>query len=251
MGPTTFVRLARRVRGRKEAVMAIIEQASTETLGLDLYRDIHKGIRAVLFDVTARAGSADPADAAAATDLVARVQNALELLEAHSEHEDDHVQPAVDRALPQLGVRIATDHRRIDGELGRLAAASEAVVDAARDSRRSALRRLYLDFAAFTGSYLEHQDFEERVVMPALEAAIGGEAVAGIHAAIIGSIPPAEMATALSVMLPAMNVDDRAELLGGMQAGAPAEVFAGVWALAATVLAPGDITPLAARLGLD
>ena len=42
-------------------------------------------------------------------------------------------------------------------------------------------------------------------------------------------------------MLPAMNLDDRAELLGGMRAGAPAEVFQGCGAWPApSVLAPAD-----------
>ena len=58
------------------------------------------------------------------------------------------------------------------------------------------------------------------------------------------------MATSLALMLPAMNIDDRTELLGGMQAGAPAEVFAGVWGLAGSVLAPADHRALGARLGL-
>ena len=48
-----------------------------------------------------------------------------------------------------------------------------------------------------------------------------------------------------------MNVDDRTELLGGMQAGAPAEVFAGVWGLADSVLPPADLAALATRLGLS
>ena len=56
------------------------------------------------------------------------------------------------------------------------------------------------------------------------------------------------MAQALALMLPAMNIDDRTELLGGMQAGAPPEVFEGVWGLAGSVLAPPDFTALGARL---
>ena len=47
-----------------------------------------------------------------------------------------------------------------------------------------------------------------------------------------------------------MNVDDRTELLGGMQAGAPPEVFEGVWGLAGSVLAPADHRALGARLGI-
>ena len=86
--------------------------------------------------------------------------------------------------------------------------------------------------------------------MPALDAAIGFEATLDIHTAIVSSIPPEQMATSLAVMLPAMNVDDRAELLGGMREGAPAEVFDGVWSLTTSVLEPADVTSLAARLGL-
>ena len=71
-----------------------------------------------------------------------------------------------------------------------------------------------------------------------------------IHQAIIASIPPETMATSLAFMLPAMNIDDRAELLGGMQAGAPPEVFAGVWGLVGSVLTPADYQALGVRLGL-
>jgi len=72
----------------------------------------------------------------------------------------------------------------------------------------------------------------------------------GVHQQIIGSIPPAEMARSLALMLPAMNLDDRTELLGGMQAGAPPEVFAGVWSLAGSVLEARDVAVLARRLAI-
>ena len=52
----------------------------------------------------------------------------------------------------------------------------------------------------------------------------------GIDEALVASIPPGEKVPGLSVMFPAMNVEDRTELVEGMQAGAPPEVFAGVWA---------------------
>jgi hypothetical protein len=87
--------------------------------------------------------------------------------------------------------------------------------------------------------------------MPALEAAVGVEAVVGIHQAILSSIPPEAMAKSLALMLPAMNVDGRSELLGGMRAGAPAEVFEGVWSLAGSVLDPADLAAVASRLGLE
>ena len=47
-----------------------------------------------------------------------------------------------------------------------------------------------------------------------------------------------------------MNIDDRAELLGGMRAGAPAEVFQGVWSLVGSVLEADDLRALARRLDI-
>jgi hypothetical protein len=127
---------------------------------------------------------------------------------------------------------------------------ADEVVDAPAGELRARTHHLYLELADFTGAYLRHQDVEERVVMPALEAATGVEVTLAIHQAIVGSIPPAEMARSLALMLPVMNVDDRTELLGGMQQGAPAEVFTGVWSLVGSVLEPADVTALGRRLGL-
>lgn len=232
--------------------MTITEQPTVATelrlVTLDLYKDIHKGIRSELFAVTEEAGRADPADRASRAAVAEHVRSAIDLLVAHAEHEDEAIQPSLEAELPDLAARIAADHERIEAWMVDLAAMADDAVFSTRFDQPLAMHRLYLELGSFTGSYLEHQDVEERVVMPALEDAIGVEAVVGIHGAIIGSIPPDEMATSLAVMLPAMNVDDRTALLGGMKANAPAEAFAGIWGLAGTVLSPADHVALGRRL---
>ena len=220
-------------------------------VAIDLYRDIHKGIRALLFDIVTTAGSLDPADDAGKAALVQQGSDVARVLVSHAEHEDTAVQPTLEQVLPELAERIAADHETIEARIAGLDVLLGEVVAATGDARRHALFRAYVELASFTAAYLEHQDVEERTVMPALEQAIGVEAVLGIHQAIIGAIPPAEMAESLAFMLPAMNIDDRADLLGGMREGAPAEVFAGVWGLAGTVLTSADHAALAGRLGLD
>lgn len=215
----------------------------------DLYRDIHKGIRAELFGLTLDAGCLDPSSQSARDALATRVSQAVALLVSHAEHEDTHVQPSIEVHLPALAERVEAEHLALEA---RLVTLEEMANDAARALAGATARshRLYLELASFTGAYLEHQDVEERVIMPALEAAIGvGECVAIEHA-IVGSIPPDEMGASLALMLPAMNIDDRARLLGGIRAGAPAEVFEGVWGLAASVLPASDHRALGQRLGV-
>ena len=221
------------------------------TVAFDLYRDIHKGIRAELFAVTSEAGRADASRRADRVALADHVRRVVQLLVTHAEHEDRGIQPALVAALPTFAAKIEADHIALDVRLAGLQTMADETVAAPAGVPRSELQHLYVELASFTSAYLEHQDLEERVVMPKLEEMLGVDAVVGIHGAIIGAIPPQELAESLAIMLPAMNVDDRAELLGGMQAGAPAEVFEGVWGLAGSVLAPFDHEALARRLGLS
>ena len=122
--------------------------------------------------------------------------------------------------------------------------------DPGMQDRDRTLNRRGCEDAPRIGAYLAHQDVEERQIMAPLEAAIGVPAVGALHGAIIASIPPDEMAAALPIMLAAMNIDNRGEVLGGMRATAPAPVFEGVYGLAASVLEPADFAALGARLGI-
>jgi hypothetical protein len=207
----------------------------------DLYNNIHKGIRSELFDVVLRAGRIDPSDRRVRSDFAVRVGEVVELLESHARHEDDGLEAVLAEHLPQLGEKIAAEHAQLGA---RLVALRELA------SGGDAMHRLYLELASFTSAYLAHQDFEERVVMPALDTLLGTDGVLQLHAAIVGAIPPEEMAQSLPLMLRAMNVDDRTELLGGMKASAPAEAFAGIWRLAGSALTPIELAAVAQRLGI-
>jgi hypothetical protein len=232
--------------------MAVSELTSPSdtTVATNLYRDVHKGIRAELFSVTTEAGRIDPESDADRVRLAAHVRSLVELLEGHTRHEDTMIQPALQAHLPDLAARIDADHELVSARTTGLVSIADAVVDATSQSRSRAVHNLYLELAEFTGVYLSHQDVEERNVLPALEKAIGPEAVQNLHTAIVSSIPPDEMVRSLAIMLPAMNIDNRAEMLGGMQAGAPPQIFEGIWGLANSVLNPPDVTAVARRIGL-
>lgn len=218
---------------------------------VDLYRDIHKGIRAELFAITTAAGSIDPAGRIDRAALADHIVSVSAVLESHARHEDTVIDPVLAVHLPDLAEEITEDHERLETGFGRIVDLACSAVDSSENSAGNLMRLLYLDLAAFTSAYLMHQDLEERAVMAELERLIGVEEVLALHGAIVGSIPPDEMARSLSFMLPAMNVDDRAEMLGGMRMAAPPEAFDGVVSLARSVLQPADFTVLAARLGIN
>ena len=77
-----------------------------------------------------------------------------------------------------------------------------------------------------------------------------GRVLVDNRTSLVVTMEPQELIAGLAVMLPAMNIDDRTELLGGIKASAPAEAFAGVWSLAGSVLTAADHQAVAQRLGL-
>jgi hypothetical protein len=221
----------------------------TSALPFDGFRDIHKSVRAELFALVGSAGNVDPGDRAGRAALSAHVDDVVDLLATHAAHEDTHVLPVLEAHAPPLFERISTDHACLDRRLSRIAERAGAIVHAAPGEHRARIHNLYLDLASFTGAYLAHQDYEERIAMPVLLDAIGVEGAVEVHQAIVASIPAPVMAKNLALMIPAMNLDDRAELLGAMQHDAPPEAFAAAWGLIQSVLTVADSRALAVRLG--
>jgi len=232
------------------AVIDTVTPSTYELVAVDTYRDIHKGIRADLFALTGSAGRVDPGSAADVRAVAAHLDTTVDLLVTHAEHEDTHLVGVMADTLPDLNAKIQRDHAELESRLEDLQGWARVAVAAPEGAARGDMQRLYIELASFTSAYLAHQDLEERVVAPELHRVLGPEGVLAIHQAIIASIPPDQMASSLALMLPAMNNDDRTELLGGMQAGAPPEVFAGVWSLAGSVLDPRDVAVLARRLAI-
>jgi iron-sulfur cluster repair protein YtfE (RIC family) len=222
-----------------------------ELVTFDLYRAIHKGIRAELFALTESAGTADTADRMARAALADHVGSVAALLESHAHKEDAVIDPILEVHLPDLAERITVDHAVLDGRISSILDMARSAVDAPAVDQVRLGHWLYLDLATFTSDYLEHQDLEERIVMPALEAAVGVEAVMGIHGAIMQIISPDEMARTLALMLPTMNADERFEMLAGIRMAAPPEAFAGTVSLARSVLRPDDFARLDQRLAAN
>jgi len=228
----------------------IAETAALETVTFDIYRNIHKGIRNGLFSVTLAAGEVDPHDQSAVQAVAQRWSDLVAVLVAHAEHEDDFVQPEIARFAPEYAIEIAEAHPRLEAQMAELEVLADRAAESCVEQARILTHRLYLGLASFTAQYLQHQEFEEFEVMVMLSQHVAPEELRAIDNAIVASVTPEMMVQCLSIMVPAMNVDDQTELFGGMQAGAPPEVFAGALGLAQSVLEPERYEALAHRLGV-
>src|SRR5262249_46040303 len=162
------------------------------------------------------------------TGVVEQVRAVAHLLDSHAEHENEFVVPALELHAPELAEVIHVVHPELDRRVEDLRGLAAEVQGTDGAWARAAVHTLYLELASFISACLEHQHFEERECMYALADAMPVEELIAIDQAIVASIPPEEMANGLSMMLPAMNIDDRVELFVGIRETAPLAVFAGV-----------------------
>src|SRR4051812_50001803 len=88
---------------------------ATLTVDFDLYREVHKGIRHALFHTTMQAGRVDPLDDTDVDATLGTYHTLIELMTAHHHHEDDSIQPFIERHGGQLADTVLDDHHRIEG----------------------------------------------------------------------------------------------------------------------------------------
>ena len=84
------------------------ETAALEAVEVDIYRDVHKGIRSELFAVTLDAGRVDPHDDEAVGAVAGRWGSLVKLLVEHARHEEDFV-PVVKEATGGRGADVVYD----------------------------------------------------------------------------------------------------------------------------------------------
>jgi hypothetical protein len=226
-----------------------METTEPSAASWDLYREIHKGLRLALFTTTAKAGSTDPAEEADITALRSEWRDTVFVLRGHHHHEDDFIDALIDRHASDLRTKVNEDHGAVERMLDELDAEAGELSDTADGERGAHLLRFYLNLARFTAVYLDHMAYEEEVVMPALNAVLSDAELADITATIRGSVPPADMCIFMRYMVPGMNLDERADMLSGMHANAPADIFELFRSAAEAALTPAEYQTLSERAG--
>lgn len=213
----------------------------------NFYRPVHKGIRLLLHRLVEQAGRTDYADAAQLATLTAAARDGFELLQLHADHEERCLAPLIRAAAPEVARALDAAHHDQEQRLPALLALLDDVrragpaADAVGHGFTVALSRL-------AGELQVHMADEEERAMPALQAALSDAQLMEVHQALVGSIPPPEMARWAALMLPAASAPERLALLSGVRATAPAEAFQGLLALARRVLPAEEARELEGRL---
>lgn len=191
----------------------------------DLYYSIHKAIRAALFRAASLADRSDFANPAEAAEAVQGVLKLVALLESHARHEDTELMPIMARVAPEVHAELRAEHTRTDELHRELAAAAEQLLGAPTTERPAMGRRLRDGLWRLTAAHLRHLDHEEGEGTRALWAHCTDEELLAAQQRIIASIPPPVMAEVTALMLPAMSLPERTELLAAMAQKIPRPAF--------------------------
>jgi len=192
---------------------------------MDMYGPIHKAMRAMMSDTLLALGRMDCADEMDFAQVTQRVVELLDFCRGHLAHENDFVHTAMEARAPGSTGRIATEHEEHEAHIEQLARTVEELRALPNVSRDGAAAQLYRDLAAFIAENFVHMNVEETHHNAVLWANYSDVELAGIHDALVASIPPEEMMAVLRWLVPFMNPAERAGMLKGMQAHAPAPAF--------------------------
>lgn len=180
---------------------------------IDFYTKVHKALRASLFEASRQAAMTDYGDPQALSVLTARVKALLAKLSAHAGHEARFIHPLL---AEKAGINsFDAEHEALEGEQEAVALLLDAAAHSPQPERGLRGVAFYRALNVFIARYLEHLEREE-ATMPMLWARCNDEELAAVMARFGASRPVEEALADVGWMLPALNDQERTELIDGM-----------------------------------
>lgn len=208
--------------------MTELRTAAQAAPRLDLYVGIHKALRACMTDALLSVGRMDPDDENDVTQTSQRVLALLDFCAAHLRHENDFVHTAIEARAPGGSTAVAHEHQEHEQTITELREMVAELNGRHGTECASAALSLYRRLALFIAHNFQHMHTEETALTTVLWARYTDAELEGIHQALVGSIPPAEMMRELRWIVPFINPAERTAMLSDMQRNAPAPAFAAV-----------------------
>lgn len=213
----------------------------------DLFTNIHKAIRAGLFDLIVLTGATDWTDAEETDRVHLAWRRMHTLLVAHTEHEDGYILRILDPHDPAATESVARQHPALDRWIGEIDDWMNAIVADPDPARGLAL---YRELSLFCADYLVHTHHEETEVMARVWELCTDDELAATRAAFMADTSPEVLDISLRLMLPAVDAPTRTEMVRRTMAAAPAPVVDHLLGIVADVLPAPEadrLTALAAE----
>lgn len=220
-----------------------------QTQRFDIYRLIHKGLRAYLSDTLLAVGRMDLESTSELHSGLVVLEGLLDFCESHLGHENTFIHAAMERAEPGSAEAMNDHHQHHEVLIAELRAMVKQLKKAETSGREDLAAQLYRTLALFVADNMAHMHEEETRNNELLWRAYSDEQIMRIHDAILQSIPDSEHQVAMRWMLSAFNHQERQRLLQQIQFSAPVQVFDGTLELARSTLPANDWNKLQTAMG--
>ena len=217
---------------------------------IDLYANIHKGQRSRFFRIAVQAGNIDYADQIALDGLYDELNSFRDHMRLHANAEEKYIHPMLSVRVPGGARKLEEDHRIINQRFDDLVTHLDGTRAQTADikKRRELILEFYRAWNRFLSFYFVHINKEEEQVTPLLWKLCTNEELATTFKTIMASQKPDELRDSFVMMLPAMNLYERVEMIEAGRASMPPEAFQGFLKLIEHLLSSEEWTALKSKL---
>ncbi len=199
----------------------------------NIFNQVHKGLRALLYDTALSLQQTDFSNAEEAEPALHKIRKTLDAFESHAYIEDSYVLPAIQQYEPALVDAFEGEHIK-DHELG------EKVIvlvnnleqeNSAQVQTAKAVELLHA-FNAFLSFNIDHMSREETVLNERLWRYYSDAEIIAINHRILENVKPADLAFYSAWMMKGLSNTEITCWLKEVQRNAPDYVFANLFSIA-------------------
>ncbi len=190
------------------------------------FKQIHKGLRAYMYDTALHIQHTDFTDSAATSILFKKIENLLWLFEGHAEVEDNIVFPIIQRVAPEVVADFESQHVR-DHELSQAVAywINMYKIAATDEERIMTGIKLLNEFNEFVAFNLQHMNKEETIVNQVIWENYSDKELLGLTQEIVKNIPRDKDPHYTRWMIAGNGNHELIQWFNAVKANAPSFVF--------------------------
>lgn len=217
-----------------------IHHGDVLTTKITLYREIHKGQRRWLFDISSMAARLDFADRGQVELLREDIKAFYVHLTEHVETEEKFIHPVLNERVPSSTRAIEVEHKVFHKDLEELLAGLEAItrMDSEHETIHTIGYEIYLAWNRFISAYLRHIDVEEEHLQQVLLNVCRADELMDIFRSIMTSMTNPSMMVNLRLIALGVSDDELTVLMRSARPMMPPEAFEGVLGYVGTLLEP-------------
>lgn len=190
------------------------------------FNQIHKGLRAQLYETALKIQQTDMSQPEAAAPVIEQIEEVLFLFESHAHGEDHYFNEPLEKTNPEVALLFEKEHvedHRLANVLSSLIASyKEATTAEARAEKGNHLFYAFNEFIAFN---LYHMNKEEIELNATLWNRYTDQEIKGIEQILVQNTPPQKMMKYAKWMIRGINNKELIHWLEEVRAFAPAPVF--------------------------